>query len=387
MSYMAQRMRRFEPSIFYEMTALANRHGAVNLGQGFPDFPCPDFLKKAAVDAINGNINQYAPSNGRLNLRETIAWKLQTHYGYEVDPQSITVTHGATEAIFAAILGLVDPGDEVVLFEPYYESYVPCVEIAGGTPRYYTLRPPGWAIRADELASIFSPRTKLVLLNTPHNPTGKVFSPAELQVIADLCVANDVVALVDEVYEHIVFDGARHVPMATLPGMAERTVTISSLGKTFSVTGWKVGWAAGPPELNDAIFRGHQFITFAGAAPFQEAAAIALRSTDEYYRRLAAMYAAKRDYLLTALRSAGLTPIVPQGTYFIMVDIADLGFSDDVEFCRYLTAEIGVAAIPPSAFYHNPVDGSKLARFAFCKSEATLEAAANRLMAIGSGPR
>lgn len=387
MRYMARRVRNFGASIFYEMTALANRHHAVNLGQGFPDFPCPEFLKRAAIAAIEQDINQYAPSNGRLSLRESIAKKLLQHYRRTVDPATeITITHGATEAIFASILGLVDPGDEVILFEPYYDSYVPSIEIAGGVPRYYTLRPPDWSIDAVELASLFSEKTKLLILNTPHNPTGKVFDEGELLLIAHLCRKHDVIAVVDEVYEHIVFDGMKHSPLASLPGMAERTVTISSLGKTFSVTGWKVGWAVAPAELTNALFRGHQFIVFAGVAPLQEAGATALLSTAEYYRELTAMYQAKRDFLLEALRSAGLTPIVPKGTYFMMVDISDLGFPDDVAFCRYLTTEIGVAAIPPSAFYHNHADGSKLARFAFCKSQSTLEAASERLQRLRVGP-
>jgi len=383
MSYMARRVRNFGASVFYEMTALANQHQAVNLGQGFPDFPCPDFLKQAAVAAIQQDINQYPPSNGRARLRESIARKMASHYGFVLDPETeVTVTHGATEAIFASILGLVDPGDEVILFEPYYDSYVPSVEIAGGIPRYYTFRPPDWSLDVDRLAALFSARTKLLVLNTPHNPTGKVFNEDELRAVAELCQAHDVIAVVDEVYEHIIYDDARHLPLAVLPGMAERTVTISSLGKTFSVTGWKVGWAIASPELTAAVFRGHQFIIFAGVAPMQEAAATALFSSDEYYRELAAMYQSKRDFLLAALRAAGLQPIIPRGTYFMMVDISDLDFSDDVAFCRYLTTQIGVAAIPPSAFYHDPADGSQLARFAFCKSQSTLEAAAERLQKL-----
>ncbi len=380
MSYLARRVRDFGASVFSEMTALAEQYKAVNLGQGFPDFPCPDFLKQAAIDAIRCDVNQYPPSNGRLNLRHSIAAKLRKQYGLAVDPATeITVTHGTTEAIFASVLGLVDPGDEVILFEPYYDSYVPSVEIAGGIPRYYTLHPPDWPLDSERLASLFTAKTKLLILNTPHNPTGKVFTGEELRLIADLCCRHDVIAVVDEVYEHIVFDGLKHKPLATLPGMSERTVTISSLGKTFSVTGWKVGWAVARPELTAAVFRGHQFIVFTGAAPLQEAAAAALMSGDEYYRELTATYQAKRDFLARALLDAGLEPLVPKGTYFMMADISGLGFPDDIAFCRYLTTEIGVAAIPPSAFYHNPADGSGLARFAFCKSQPTLEAAAERL--------
>lgn len=383
MSYMARRVENFGTTIFFEMTNLANEHGAVNLGQGFPDFPAPDFLKQAAGQAIEGDVNQYAPGHGRLRLREAIARKMERHYGLAVDPLTeITVTHGATQAIFTAILGLVNPGDEVILFEPYYDSYVPSVQIAGGVPRYYTLRPPTWSIDGEALAALFSDKTKLIIINTPHNPIGKVYSREELGLIAELCRKHDVIALVDEVYEHIVFDGLRHCCLATLPGMAGRTVTVSSLGKTFSVTGWKVGWAIAAPELTQAIFRGHQFIVYSGVAPLQEAAAIAIEAADAYYGELAAMYQARRDFLAGALRAAGLTPIPPQGTYFTMVDISDLGFPNDVAFCRFLTTEIGVAAIPPSAFYHQPADGAGLARFAFCKSQETLEAAAERLLAL-----
>ncbi|MFQ5611830.1 MAG: methionine aminotransferase [Anaerolineae bacterium] len=383
MSYMARRVENFGTTIFFEMTRLANQHRAINLGQGFPDFPAPDFVKQAATQAIRADINQYAPGNGRPRLRGAIARKMAEHYGLTVDPDTeITITHGATEAIFAAILGLVNPGEEVIVFEPFYDSYVPSIEIAGGIPRYYTLRPPGWSIDAEALAALFSDKTKLIIINTPHNPTGKVYSERELGLIAELCRAHDVIALTDEVYEHIIFDGQRQRPLATLPGMAGRTVTVSSLGKTFSVTGWKVGWTVAAPELNQAIFRGHQFIVYSGAAPLQEAAAIALETASDYYAELATMYQTRRDFLAAALSQAGLKPIPPQGTYFIMVDIGDLGFPDDVAFCRYLTTEVGVAAIPPSAFYHNPADGARLARFAFCKTQEMLEAAAERLLKL-----
>jgi N-succinyldiaminopimelate aminotransferase len=380
---MAQRVSNFGNSIFFEMTNLANQHQAVNLGQGFPDFPGPDFIKEAGIAAIQAEVNQYAPGSGRLNLREAIAEKVARHYGLAVDPASeVIVTHGATEAIFATILGLVDPGDEVIIFEPFYDSYLPAVQIAGGIPRTYVLRPPDWAIDLDRLAGLFSDKTKLILINTPHNPTGKVYTESELRFIADLCHQYDVLAVTDEVYEHIIFDGYTHCPMATLPGMAGRSVTISSIGKTFSVTGWKVGWAIGAPELVQAIFRVHQFMTYCGAAPLQEGATTALRIANDYYAELAAMYRQNRDFLLDALREAGLKPITPHGTYFVMVDISDLGFPDDVAFCRHLTTEIGVAAIPPSAFYQNPADGATLARFAFCKTRATLEAAASRLKTL-----
>jgi N-succinyldiaminopimelate aminotransferase len=380
MNRMAQRVRPFSTTIFTEMTNLANEHGAVNLGQGFPDFAAPDFLKEAAVRAIQDEINQYAPGLGRISLREALAGKMERFYGLAPDPaREIVITHGATEAIFAALMGLVNPGDEVVIFEPYYDSYLPSILMAGGVPRSYTLRPPGWHIDPERLGALFSHKTRLVLVNTPHNPIGKVYNASELQLIADLCRHYDALAVVDEVYEHIVFDGRRHIPLAALPGMRERTVTISSLGKSFSVTGWKVGWAIGPADVVQAIFRAHQFITFCGAAPLQEAAVAALHSSDDYYQELTAMYQAKRDFLAAALAEAGLNPLLPQGAYFIMADISGLGFADDIAFCRHLTTQVGVAAIPPSAFYQNPADGAALARFAFCKSEKTLEMAAERL--------
>jgi N-succinyldiaminopimelate aminotransferase len=306
-------------------------------------------------------------------------------YGLCPDPQTeINVMHGATEAIFATIMGLVNPGDEVIVFEPFYDSYLPVIQMAGGVPRFYTLRPPTWAIDEAVLAALFTERTKLIIVNTPHNPTGKVFSHAELALIAELCQQHDVIAMTDEVYEHLVFDGRQHLTLASLPGMAQRTVTISSLGKTFSVTGWKVGWTIAEQNLSQAIFRAHQFVTFCGAAPLQEAAATAVASPPSFYTDLTQFYTQKRDFLLDALRSAGLEPIIPSGTYFVMVDITSLGFADDVAFCRYLTQEIGVAAIPPSAFYHNPADGAGLARFAFCKEEKTLEEAARRLQRLNS---
>ena len=388
MTVLAHRISNFGTTIFQEMTELANAHNAVNLGQGFPDFPAPDFIKEAAREAIANEINQYAPGNGRSHLRQAISQKYETQYGLAFNPDTdIVVTVGATEAIFAAILGLVDPDDEVILIEPYYDSYVPSVTMAGGVPRFLTLRAPDWGIDPAELEALFSDKTKLILINTPHNPIGKVYTRAELELVADLCQKYDVIAVTDEVYEHLVYDGLTHTPLATLPGMAERTVTISSMGKTFSTTGWKVGWAVGHRDLITAVFRAHQFITYSGAAPLQEASAIALEyaAQSSFYAELTVMYQAKRDLLLNSLREAGLETLVPQGTYFTMVKIDTLDFANDVEFCRYLTTEIGVAAIPPSAFYQNPADGAGLTRFAFCKSDAVLQEAARRLLRLSAG--
>ena len=383
MSYMANRVSGFGTTVFAEMTRLANKHNAINLGQGFPDFAAPAFLKEAAKQAVDKNINQYAPGKGRARLRTTLAAKMKKHYGMDVNPETeITILHGATEAIFASIMGLVNPGDEVILFEPFYDSYVPSTIMANGVVRAYTLRPPDWAIDRDTLAALFNEKTKLIVVNTPHNPTGKVFSRDELAMIAELCVKHNVIAITDEVYEHLVYNGRFHIPLATFPGMAKRTVTISSLGKTFSTTGWKVGWTIAQPELNQAVFRAHQFITYSGAAPLQEAAAVALGVADDYYETLNRDYTRKRDFLVNVLQDVGLKPIVPDGTYFVMTDIRDFGFPDDVAFCHYLTKEIGVAAIPPSAFYSNPADGAGIARFAFCKSDETLERAAGRLQKL-----
>ena len=383
-TYLAQRVQGMGTTIFTEMTALAQQYNAVNLGQGFPDFPAPDFIKQAAVQAILADHNQYAPMPGLLALRQVVAENTAVayHHQHEINPDThVTITHGATEAIFATMMGLINPEDEVILFEPYYDSYVPSVNFAGGVPRFYTLRSPTWAIDPDQLESLFNHKTKLIVVNTPHNPTGKVFSHEELALIARLCVKYDVLAVVDAVYEHILFDDAVHLPLATLPGMWERTLMISSVGKTFSVTGWKTGWVVADEALTTAVRRAHQFITFATVTPMQAATATALTQAAQngYYQALATMYQARRDLLVAALRAVGFKPLQPQGTYFVMVDISDQPFANDIDFCRYLTTEVGVAAIPPSAFYHRPADGAHLARFTFCKQPAALDEAVRRL--------
>lgn len=386
MSYMASRVADFGTTIFTEMTALARAHKAVNLGQGFPDFAAPDFIKEAARQSIADEVNQYSPANGRLDLRQNLAAKVKRHYGMEIDPNSqINIVHGATEAIFASIMGLVNPGEEVIIIEPYYDSYVPAVKMAGGIPVFYTLHAPDFAIEPEALAKLFNSNTKVIMVNTPHNPIGKVYTREELSLIARLCQEHDVIAVMDEVYEHIVFDDHIHIPMATLPGMADRTVTISSIGKTFSVTGWKTGWTIASPELTTAVFRAHQFITFSTVHPMQHAAVTALAVDQSYYDDLTALYQTNRDFLAAALTAVGLPPLTPAGTYFMMVDISHLGFPNDREFCYYLTKEIGVAAIPPSAFYVDPADGATIARFAFCKSMAALEEAAERLQKLQKG--
>jgi N-succinyldiaminopimelate aminotransferase len=386
----ANRVSTFGTSIFAEMSRLAVEHKAINLGQGFPDFDGPEAVKAAAIAAIGAGENQYAVSNGQPALRRALAAHSQRFYGQSFDPETeITVTSGATESTFSAIQGLVNPGDEAIVFEPFYDSYVPDVLMAGGVPRFVPLyapseQQPDWHFDPDELAAAFNPSTRLIVLNTPHNPTGKVFSTDELARIAALCVAWDVLALCDEVYEHLVYDGLRHQRLAQQPGMAGRTLTISSLGKTFGFTGWKVGWVLAQPPLTAAVRAAHQWVTFATATPFQSAGAAALAMDDEYFQALAQSYQARRDFLLGVLREVGLKVSVPSGTYFIMADFTPLGIegvSDDVGFCRWLIENLGVAAIPPSVFYSDAHKhlGRNWVRFAFCKRQETLEAAAIRL--------
>ncbi len=385
---MAARVRPIGVSIFSEMSRLAVEHNAVNLSQGFPDFPAPDWLKEAAREAIARDINQYAVSHGSARLRKAIADKTERRMGIRFDENlEVTVTSGATEAVFDTIQALVNPGDEVIVFEPYYDSYVPGIQIAGGVPRYVTLRPPDWRFDQAELEGLFNERTRAIIVNTPHNPTGKVFTMHELGLIAELCTRFDVIAITDEVYEHLVYDGHRHVHLAALPGMRNRTITISSAAKTFSVTGWKIGYALAAPDLSEALRRFHQFVTFCSAAPLQDAVALAIETAEQrgYYDTLLAEYTARLDKLQGALDRAGLRPIRPQGTFFIMSDISRLGFEDDVQFARYMTTEVGVACIPPSAFYHNPADGKGLARWCFAKRHDTLEAAEQRLLQWARG--
>ena len=388
--YLAKRVAGFGTSVFTEMSRLAVQHGAVNLGQGFPDFAGPDFVKEAAIQAIRADLNQYAVSHGALRLRRAIAETWQRAYGRAVDPETeVSVGSGATEVILDAILALVNPGDEVILFEPFYDSYLPDVLMAGGIPRFITLQPPDWHFDRQALADLFTTRTRLILINTPHNPTGKMFSRAELSFIGSLCQRHDALALTDEVYEQIRFDGVEHVPIATLPGMWERTLTVNSTGKTFSMTGWKIGYAVGPPALNQAVRATHQFVTFATSTPFQEAMATAMETATRlgYYDQLRREYTARRDLLAGALKAAGLTTLPVQGSYFLLADVQAMGFADDVSFCRYLTAEIGVAAIPPSAFYADPARAPLLARFCFAKKDETLRAAAERLQRLRTSRR
>ena len=382
----SQKAGRFTESVIREMTRLANAHGAVNLSQGFPDFPAPEPIKAAACDAIRADINQYAVTWGAKPLRDAIAADASRRSGRPVDPdRDITVCCGSTEAMIATMMAIVDPGDEVIIFEPFYENYGPDAILSGATPRFVPLRPAksaagwDWAFDPHELAAAFSNRTRAIVINTPNNPTGKVFSRDELSEIARLCQQWDVMAITDEIYEHILYDGAEHVHLAGLPGMAERTVTINSVSKTFSVTGWRVGWTIAPPELTGGIRKVHDFLTVGAAAPLQSAAAAALSMPDDYYVDLARSYRARRDRLMAILEGAGFVCYQPRGAYYIMTDISAFGFDDDVTFARYLVTDIGVASVPGSSFYRDPASGRASVRFCFCKKDETLDAAAARL--------
>ncbi len=379
--HLTAKLQGFGTTIFAEMTALALRHDAVNLGQGFPDFDGPDFVKRAAIAAIEAGKNQYARSHGIPELNTAIAEHRARFYDLAYDPDTeITVTHGATEAIASTILALCDVGDEIVLFEPYYDSYLATIAMAGATARVVTLRAPDFRFDPNELAAAIGPRTKAILLNSPHNPSGKVFSREELELVAKLCREHDLVAITDEVYEHLVFTG-EHVPLATLPGMRERTAMISSTGKTFSFTGWKIGYVCAPPDLSKAVRTAHQFVTFCLGQPFQLAMAAALRAGDDYFEGFIRDYRARRDRLCEGLASVGFGVLEPAGTYFVCTDIRPLGFDDDMALCRLLPEKVGVAAIPNSAFYANKQEGRHLVRWAFCKTDAVLDAGIANLRA------
>ncbi len=383
----SQKALRFTESVIREMTRLNNIHGGVNLAQGFPDFPAPQDIKQAAVEAIQKDINQYAITWGAKAFRDALAERYRHVYSMEIDPERhLTVTCGSTEAMMSTMLAVVDPGDEVVVFEPFYENYGPDAILSGAVPRYVKLHEPDWHIDPDELNRAFSDRTRAVIINTPNNPTGKVYHREELEQIAALCQKWGAIAITDEIYEYILYDGAEHIPVATLDGMFERTVTINSLSKTYSVTGWRVGWAIASEELTGAIRKVHDFLTVGAAAPLQEAGAVALRFPDSYYAGLARDYGERRDLIVGSLQEAGFRCSSPGGAYYVMTDISGFGFSDDVTFARHLIENVGVAGVPGSSFYHRSEDGAQKLRFCFCKTEETLKAAAERLRSMKTAP-
>jgi aspartate/methionine/tyrosine aminotransferase len=383
--FLSGRVEQFTESVIREMTRQAMLHGAINLSQGFPDFPAPAAVKLAAQEAVAGDVNQYAITWGAKKLRQAIARQMGVWQGIAVDPETqVTVCCGATEAMISTLLAVCNPGDEVVIFEPFYENYGPDAVLSGARPRFVKLRPPAtddgdWTFDEGELRAAFHRQTKAIIVNTPNNPTGKVFARGELELIRDLCLEFDVLAIADEIYEHILYDGVRHISIASLDGMSERTVTINALSKTYSVTGWRVGWAVAPAEIADGIRKVHDFLTVGAPAPLQEAGAVALGLPASYYEGLAEGYRARRDRLMPALAEAGFRCFRPRGAYYVMTDISGFGFADDLAFARHLVKEVGVAAVPGSSFYRDSRDGVQQVRFAFCKRNETLDAAAERL--------
>jgi aspartate/methionine/tyrosine aminotransferase len=384
-TFLSNKVDHFTESVIREMTRQALLYGAVNLSQGFPDFPAPSELKLAAQDAIAQDVNQYAITWGSKKLRNAIAAHTQARQGIRLDPETeVTVCCGSTEAMISTLLAVCNAGDEVIVFEPFYENYGPDSVLSGAKPRFVKLRPPTtiegeWTFDAQELRAAFHDHTKAIIINTPNNPTGKVFTREELELIRDLCVEFNVLAITDEIYEHILYDGTEHISMATLDGMRERTVTINGLSKTYSVTGWRVGWTIAPAAITNAIRKVHDFLTVGAPAPLQEAGAAALTMPDSYYKKLAEGYRQRRDHLMPALVEAGFRCFRPRGAYYVMTDIGAFGFADDVSFTHHLVKDIGVAVVPGSSFYLDPADGAQQVRFAFCKRPETLDEAAERL--------
>jgi aspartate/methionine/tyrosine aminotransferase len=381
---------RFTESVIREMTREAMRHGAVNLSQGFPDFPAPEDLKRAAAQAIHDDVNQYAITWGAKDFRDAIAEKTKWFLGLDVDPETeLTVTCGSTEGMIAAMMATVDPGEEVVIFEPFYENYAPDAILSDAAPRYVPLRAPDWTFDREELRAAFNERTKAVILCNPNNPTGKVFTREEMEFVASLCEEFDALCFTDEIYEHILYprEGREvaHVSMAQLPGMRGRTVVVNSMSKTYSVTGWRVGYVIAPPEITSAVRKVHDFLTVGAAAPLQRAGAYALRLPPEYYTQLRKDYERRRDMLLLVLEDVGFRVFRPDGAYYVMTDISAFGFADDLEFTRHLVREVGVACVPGSSFYSRPELGARQVRFCFCKKDETLEAAAERLQKLKKG--
>jgi aspartate/methionine/tyrosine aminotransferase len=383
--FLSDKVEHFTESVIREMTRQAMLYGAVNLAQGFPDFPAPAEIKQAAQQAVAADINQYAITWGAKNLRNAIARQMKLWQGIEVDSEKeVTVCCGSTEAMISTLLAVCNAGDEVVIFEPFYENYGPDAVLSGAKPKFVKLHAPSddaseWTFDENELRTAFHRHTKAIILNTPNNPTGKVFTRRELELIRDLCLEFDVLAVTDEIYEHIIYDGTEHISMASLDGMRDRTVTINGMSKTYSVTGWRVGWAVAPEKITNAIRKVHDFLTVGAPAPLQEAGTAALGLPPAYYAKLAEGYCIRRDHLIPALIHAGFKCFLPRGAYYVMTDISDFGFKDDVAFAEHLVQKIGVACVPGSSFYRDPRDGAQQVRFAFCKKPETLDEAARRL--------
>jgi aminotransferase len=387
--HVSQKASSFTESVIREMTREALKHGAVNLSQGFPDFSAPEDIKRKAMEAIASDVNQYAITWGSKDFRDAIARKTRSYLGLEIDPETeITVTCGSTEGMIAAMMATVDPGEEVIVFEPFYENYAPDAILSDARPRHVPLRAPDWNFDREELRRTFNDKTKAIILCNPNNPTGKVFTQEEMEFIAGLCQEFDALCFTDEIYEHILYprEGAdiRHISMAQIHGMRDRTVVVNSMSKTYSVTGWRVGYCIAPPEITSAIRKVHDFLTVGAAAPLQAAGAYALSLPQEYYDTLQTEYRARRDLLLPSLEAAGFKTFVPDGAYYIMTDISAFDFSDDVEFTKHLIREIGVACVPGSSFYSEPSLGKQQVRFCFCKKDETLFAAADRLSKLKS---
>jgi aspartate/methionine/tyrosine aminotransferase len=379
--YASAKARQFTESVIREMSRIAAAHNAINLAQGFPDFPAPEAIKQAAVKAVMEDHNQYAITWGIKSLRDAIAAKVKRDYGVVIDPErQLTVCCGATEGMIATLLATINPGDEVIIFEPFYENYGADVILCGAIPKYVSLQPPAFTFSREELTAAFSDKTRAIIINTPNNPTGKVFNREELDLIAELCIKHDVLAINDEIYEHILYDSTEHIPLWTLPGMAERTIAVNSVSKTFSVTGWRIGYVQASPEITASVRKVHDFLTVGAAAPLQVAAAEAFNFGTEYYEELSGFYSERRDYFLNVLEKVGFTCMRPQGAYYIMADITPFGWDDDVAFAKYMASEIGVAVVPGSSFFRpESAAGKKLIRFCFCKKFETLQAAAERL--------
>jgi aspartate/methionine/tyrosine aminotransferase len=399
--FLSDKVEHFTESVIRDMTRQALQHGAINLAQGFPDFPAPEEIKRAAQQAISDDVNQYAITWGAKSLRYAIARQMKEWQGLHVDPErEIVVCCGSTEAMIATLLAVCNKGEEVVVFEPFYENYGPDSILSGAKPRFVSLRPPlaaavngsagtgadsecEWTFDPQELREAFQHHTKAIILNTPNNPTGKVFTRKELELIRDLCVEYNVLAITDEIYEHILYDGAQHISIASLEGMRDRTITINGLSKSYSVTGWRVGWAVAPPAITNAIRKVHDFLTVGAPAPLQEAGAAALSLPASYYRELAERYRTRRDHLIPALEKAGFRCYRPRGAYYVMTDICGFGFKNDVEFAAHLVKNVGIACVPGSSFYKHAKDGAHQVRFAFCKKPETLDEAGRRLEKLG----